>query len=155
MYIATNVAIATVLIQVIWSAFRHRHVNLMLWVSLALVTVFGGATLILHDDVFIKWKTTLLYWAFSLAILFSQFVLRKNLIREALNIHVKLPPLLWAKLNVAWALFFMVLGIANLWVAHHYSNNTWVNFKLFGTTGMILIFIVMQSLWFARHLKEK
>ncbi|CAG7601964.1 septation protein A [Candidatus Vallotia tarda] len=153
-YTATSIAIATVLIQVMWSVFRYRHVNMMLWVSLVLIIVFGGATLVLHDDRFIKWKTTLLYWVFSLAILFSQFILRKNLIQKALNAHIQLPPLIWVKLNVIWGLFFAALGIANLWVAYRFSNNTWVDFKLFGTTGATLMFIVIQSLWLARYKKE-
>ncbi|UDG83034.1 septation protein A [Candidatus Vallotia lariciata] len=154
-YVATAMAIVSVLIQVIWSAFRYRHVNLMLWISLALIIVFGSTTLLLHDDRFIKWKTTLLYWALSVAILFSQFVLRKNLIQKALDTHIKLPTLLWGKLNIAWSLFFAALGTANLWVAYRFSSNTWVNFKLFGTTGIILVFIVIQSLYLARHVKEK
>ncbi|WP_323072358.1 septation protein A [Mycetohabitans endofungorum] len=154
-YVATGVAIAAVLVQVTWSAFRHRRVDPMLWVSLAIVVVFGGATLVLHNDTFIKWKPTVLYWAFSLAMLFSQFVLRKNLIQKAVSAQIKLPSPIWDQLNLAWALFFAALGTANLFVAYRFSTDTWVDFKLFGTTGAMLVFIVAQSLWLARHMKEE
>jgi intracellular septation protein len=153
-YVATGVAIVAVLAQVAWSALHHRRVDPMLWVSLAIVVVFGGATLVLHNDTFIKWKPTVLYGAFSLTMLFSQFVLRKNLIQKAMSARIKLPAPVWAQLNVAWALFFAGLGIANLFVAYRFSTDIWVDFKLFGTTGAMLVFIVAQSLWLAKHMKE-
>jgi intracellular septation protein len=154
-YVATGVAIAAVLVQVAWSAFRHRRVDPMLWVSLAIVVVFGGATLVLHNDTFIKWKPTVLYWAFSVAMLFSQLALGKNLIQKAMGEQIKLPAPVWDQLNVAWALFFVLLGIANLVVAYHFSTDVWVDFKLFGTTGAMIVFIVAQSLWLAKHMKEE
>lgn len=154
-YIATGVAIVAVLVQVAWSAFRHRRVDPMLWVSLAIVVVFGGATLVLHNDTFIKWKPTVLYWAFAVAMLFSQFALGKNLIQKAMGHQIKLPAPVWDQLNVAWALFFAVLGSANLVVAYRFSTDVWVDFKLFGTMGAMIVFILAQSLWLAKHMKEE
>ncbi|UDG82274.1 septation protein A [Candidatus Vallotia cooleyia] len=153
-YIATGVTIATVLMQVAWSGLHHCRVHPILWVNLAIVVIFGGSTLVLHNDTFIKWKPTVLYWAFSLAIMFSQFGLRKNLIHKIVSTKIKLPPEVWNQLNIAWMLFFVVLGIANLFIAYRFSSDTWVNFKLFGTTGAMLLFIIVQSLWLAQYAKE-
>jgi intracellular septation protein len=154
-YVATGVAIVAVLAQVAWSAFRHKRVDPMLWVSLAIVVVFGGATIVFHNDTFIKWKPTVLYWAFAVAMLVSQFVMKKNLIAKAMGAQITLPAAVWDQLSIAWALFFVALGGVNLLVAFHFSTDTWVNFKLFGTTAAMLAFIVIQSLWLSKYLKEE
>jgi intracellular septation protein len=153
-YTATAVAIGATLVQIAWVAFRHRKVDPMLWVSLGVVVVFGGATLVLHNDTFIKWKPTALYWLFAVALIVSQVGFNKNLIEAMMGKQIVLPHRVWGQLNIAWAVFFAILGVVNLFVAFNYTTDQWVNFKLFGATGCLLAFIVAQSLWLAKHVKE-
>jgi intracellular septation protein len=154
-FTATAVAIVATLVQVAWVAFRHRKVDTMLWVSLGVIVVFGGATLVLHNQKFIQWKPTALYWLFAVGLLVARYVFRKNLIEKMMGKQLTLPHLVWDRLNVAWSLFFALLGIANLYVVNNFSESQWVNFKLFGTTGAMVVFIVAQSLWLAKYLKEE
>jgi intracellular septation protein len=154
-FTATAVAIVATLVQIAWVAFRHRKVDPMLWVSLGVVVVFGGATLVLHNDTFIKWKPTVLYWAFSVALIVSQLGFNKNLIEAMMGKQITLPHAIWGKLNLIWAVFFVLLGLLNLFVAYHYTTDQWVNFKLFGATGCLLVFIVGQSLWLSKYMKEE
>ena len=153
-YTATAVAIVATLVQIAWVAFRHRKVDPMLWVSLGVVVVFGGATLVLHNDTFIKWKPTALYWLFAGALIVSQGIFNKNLIEAMMGKQIVLPHRVWGQLNLAWAVFFAILGVVNLFVAYNYTTDQWVNFKLFGATGCLLVFIVAQSLWLAKYMKE-
>ncbi|CAB3795448.1 putative intracellular septation protein A [Paraburkholderia caffeinitolerans] len=154
-FTATAVAIVATLAQIAWVAFRHRKVDPMLWLSLGIVVVFGGATLMLHDETFIKWKPTVLYWAFSVVLLVSQVVFGKNLIEAMMGKQITLPPRIWTQLNFIWSIFFALLGILNLFVAYHFSTDAWVDFKLFGATGILVVFIVGQSLWLSRYMKEE
>lgn len=154
-YWATGVAIATTFAQIAWLKIRQRKVENMMWVTLAIIVVFGGATLLLRDEVFIKWKPTVLYWLFSAALIGGQLLLGKNLIRSAMGGQIILPEAVWRKLNWSWAGFFAFMGAANLYVAFNFSTDTWVNFKLFGGMGLMLVFIVIQALFLARHMQEK
>jgi intracellular septation protein len=154
-FTATAVAIVATLVQIAWVAFRHRKVDPMLWLSLGIVVVFGGATLVLHDETFIKWKPTVLYWAFSVALLVSQLGFGKNLIEAMMGKQIALPHRIWTQLNFVWAIFFVLLGLVNLFVAFHFSTDAWVDFKLFGATGLLVVFIVGQSLWLSRYIKEE
>ncbi len=153
-FAATAAAIVATFLQVAWVKHRHGKVDTMLWVSLGIITVFGGATLLLHDETFIKWKPTILYWFFSAALLFSSILFKKNLMRAMLQEKLTLPDPVWHNLNLAWGLFFAVLGIINLYVAFNFSTDTWVNFKLFGATGLMLVFILLQSLWLSKYVEE-
>lgn len=153
-YVATGVTIATTLLQVAWSAWRHRRVDPMLWASLAIVVVFGGATLALHDETFIKWKPTALYWLFTIVLLGAQ-AMGKRPLQSLLGKQMSLPEPIWSKLTVAWALFFALLGVLNLIIAYRFSTDVWANYKLFGGTGLMLVFIVMQSLWLGKHLQQE
>jgi intracellular septation protein len=154
-YVATAVAIVATLGQVAWSWLRHRKVDNMLWVSLAIIVVFGGATLWLHDETFIKWKPTVLYWLFGAVLLVSDLVFRKNLIRAMMGKQLTLPDPVWRKLNLSWVLFFVVMGAANLYVAFRYSTDFWVNFKLFGGIGLMLAFVVAQGVMLSRYIEEE
>ncbi|TCV86708.1 intracellular septation protein [Sulfurirhabdus autotrophica] len=153
--IATAVAIVATFGQIGWVYFRHRKVDTMLWVSLAIIVVFGGATLLLHDETFIKWKPTVLYWLFAATLTISATLFKKNLIRTMMEKQVSLPEPLWGKLNLSWTLFFAIMGFANLYVAFNFSTDTWVNFKLFGTMGLMLVFVLLQSLMLAKHMEDK
>src|SRR5574340_469243 len=154
-YVATTVAIAATIAQIAWTKWRHGKVDVMLWVSFAIIGVFGGATLLLHDETFIKWKPTVLYWLFSAILLFSNLLFNKNLMRTLLHEKIALPLHIWHRLNLGWSLFFAVLGFINLYVAFNYSTDTWVNFKLFGFTGLMVVFILAQSAWLAKYVDEK
>jgi len=154
-YVATGVAIAATFAQIGWVWFKHRKVDTMLWVSLGLITVFGGATLVLQNPTFIKWKPTVLYWLFATVLLVSATLLRKNLIRKMLEEQVTLPEPMWVSLNLAWVAFFAAMGVANLYVAFNFSEADWVNFKLFGGMGLMIAFIIIQGLFLARYVEEK
>lgn len=154
-FAATAVAIAATVGQISWVWFRHRKVDTMLWVSLAIVTVFGGATLLFHNPTFIKWKPTVLYWFFAGTLLFSALLLKKNLIRSLMEAQLKLPEPLWHRLNLAWVGFFAGMGVLNLFVAYNYSEDTWVNFKLFGGMGLMLVFVLAQGMLLSRYLEEE
>lgn len=154
-YVATGTAIAATLGQVGWTWARGRRVDPMLWVSLVIVIVFGGATLLLHDETFIKWKPTVLYWSFALALAGTRLVTGRNLIRSLLQSQLELPEAVWTRLNWSWAGYFAVMGVANIWVAMHFPTAVWVNFKLFGSLALTAVFAVVQSLMIARHLPEQ
>lgn len=154
-YVATGVAIAATIAQVGWVHFRHGKVDKMLWVSLGLIVVFGGMTLLLHDPTFIKWKPTILYWLFAAVLLGSALLFRKNLIRAMLEAQVTLPEPLWLRLNLAWVAFFAAMGALNLYVAYNYSEADWVNFKLFGGMGLMFAFIIAQGLLLAKYVEQE
>jgi intracellular septation protein len=154
-YAATAVAIAATFAQIGWMWFRHRKVETMLWVSLAIIVVFGGATLALQDETFIKWKPTVLYWLFGAALLIAERVFGKNLIQAMMGKQIELPLPVWAKLNLSWCLFFVVMGIINLYVAYSFSTDAWVNFKLFGATGLMIVFVFAQAIFLAKFVEDK
>ena len=154
-YAATAVAIAASFAQIGWLWLRGRKIDMMLWVSLAIVVVFGSATLLLHDETFIKWKPTVLYWMFACVLSGSALFFRKNLIRSMLGEQMQLPDAAWAKLNFSWVGFFACMGLLNLYVAFNYSTDTWVDFKLFGGTGLMLAFVIGQGLFLAKYVEQK
>ena len=125
----------------------------MLWVSLFIIVVFGGATLWLQDETFIKWKPTVLYWVFAAAI-FVAAAFGKNLIRTISSKQMELPDAAWHQMNLSWGVFFAFMGAANLWVAYNFSTDTWVNFKLYGSIGLMLAFVVVLSLRLAKYMDK-
>jgi len=154
-FAATAVAIAASFAQIGWTRFRKRKVDPMLWVSLGVIVVFGGATLLLRNETFVKWKPTVLYWCFASALLGSRLFFGKNLIEAMLRGKIALPAPVWRNLNVSWAAFFACLGFANLFVAYRFSTDAWVNFKVFGTTGLMIAFAVAQGLLLHRHVEDR
>lgn len=153
-YIATAVAIIATALQIAWVWFRHRKVEKMQWISLALIVVFGGATLLLKDETFIKWKPTVLYWLFAVVLLVSEFAFRRNLIRSMMEKQVTAPDPVWRKLLLGWIGFFAFMGVLNLYVAYGYPTDTWVSFKLFGGIGLMILFVIGQAVVLAPHMKE-
>ena len=152
--LATVVVIGATLAQVTWLKLAGRKVDLMLWISLALVVVLGGLTVWFHSETFIKWKPSVLYWAMGSALWVSQAVFGKNLLRTLLGQQIQLPSAIWHRLNFAWIAFFAAMGLLNLWVAYSFTTSTWVNFKLFGGLGLMLAFTVAQGLYLSRYLKD-
>jgi intracellular septation protein len=153
-YVATAVAIVVTLLQVGYLWWRHRRVEPMHLVTLGMIVIFGGATLYLHDEQFIKWKPTVINWLFGLAFLASQFVGDKPLIQRMMAASIALPQPVWYRLNLSWALFFLVLGAINLFVVYNFDTDVWVNFKLFGMLGLTVAFALLQAIFLARHLPE-
>jgi intracellular septation protein len=154
-YVATLVAIIATFLQIAWVLLKHRKVDTMLWISLVLIVVMGGATLLLHDETFIKWKPTVLYWLFALSLGLAPILFERNLIRLMMEKQVTLPDSVWTRLNLGWATFFTFMGILNLWVAMNYSTDAWVNFKMFGSLGLMVLFIIGQTVYLSRHIKEE
>jgi intracellular septation protein len=153
--LATVVVVIATLAQVAWLMARGRKIDLMLWVSLALVVVMGGLTIWLHSETFIKWKPTLLYWVMATALLVAWLGWRKNLIRTLLGEQLTLPEPVWQRLNTAWTAFFALMGALNLWVAYNFATPTWVNFKLFGIMGLLLVFALGQGLYLSRYMSDE
>lgn len=147
MLLATLVAIAATLLTVGWLRLRGRPVEPMTWITLAMVTVLGGLTVWFHDETFIKWKPTGVYWALAAVYWGSARLLGKNLLQLALGGQLQLPPEAWVAMNRAWILFFLAMGALNLAVAYTVATPTWVNFKVFGATGLMVVFIVAQMAW--------
>ncbi len=151
--LATLVVIAATMVQIAYLMARGRKIDLMLWISLGLVTVLGGATVWFHNETFIKWKPSVLYWAMAMSFWVSQFVFRKNLLQTLIGEQLELPAAIWQRLNWAWIAFFGVMGLLNLAVAYSLSTAAWVNFKLFGGLGLMLLFTLAQGLYLSRHVK--
>jgi intracellular septation protein len=154
-YVATGVAIAATFLQVGWLKLRGKRVDPMLWASFAIIVLFGGATLLLQNETFIKWKPTVLYWLLGSVLAGAALGFRRNLVRSMLSEQVQLPDPVWARLNWSWVGFFAFMGALNLYVAYNFSTDLWVNFKLFGGMGLMLLFVVIQALFLARHVEEK
>ncbi len=153
-YVATAVAIAASFLQVGFEWIRHRKVERMHLITLGLLVVFGGLTLILRDPLFIKWKPTVVNWLFGAAFLGSQLFGSKTMVERMMKHAIDLPKRIWIRLNLAWGLFFVGSGILNLYVAFNFAEETWVNFKLFGMLGLTVIFVILQAFYMARHVQD-
>ena len=153
-YVATGVAIAATFLQVGWLGLRGRKIDPMLWASLGIIVVFGGATLLLQDETFIKWKPTVLYWLFA-AVLAGGALAGKNFLRVLLKEQMQLPDEVWARLTWSWAVFFLFMGAANLFVAYNFSTDIWVDFKFFGGMGLMLVFVIGQAMFLAKYVEEQ
>lgn len=152
--LATVVVIVATVAQILWVRIRHGKVDKMLWISLGLVVVFGGLTLFFQNEAFIKWKPTLLYWVFAGSMAFSSLVLKKNAIRAMLGEQMTLPEPVWARVNLAWIAFFAAMGVLNLVIAFNFPTDTWVNFKLFGGMGLMLLFVLAQGMLLSKYIEE-
>jgi intracellular septation protein len=153
MLAATAVAVVATCVQVGASWLWRRRVERMHLATLALILLLGGATLLLQDEMFFKWKPTAVNWLFALAFLGSQYVGEKPLVQRVMEKAVQVPGAVWIRLNMSWVLFFAAMGVANLYVVYHFDTETWVNFKLFGLLGLTLVFVVAQSFYLVRHTK--
>jgi len=152
--LATAIAILATFAQIGYLLARGRKVDGMLWVSLAIITLFGGATIYFHNETFIKWKPTVLYWCFGTALLAGQLLFGKNLIRLMMEKQITLPDAIWQRLSLSWAAFFGAMGVVNLYVAYNFPTGFWVNFKLFGFTGLMFAFVIAQSLLLSKYVKD-
>ena len=151
--LATLVVMVATIVQILILLARGKKIDMMLWISLALVVVLGGATVWFHSETFIKWKPSVLYWAMGLSFWISQTFFRKNLLQAMMGAQLELPSSVWQRLNFAWIAFFALMGLLNLYVAYSFDTATWVNFKLFGGMGLMLVFTLAQGVYLTRHIK--
>jgi intracellular septation protein len=152
--LATVVGVLATVLQIGYLLLRRRKVDGMLWVSLAIIVVFGGATIYFHNEAFIKWKPTVLYWVFALALIGAQLTMGKNLIRLMMKAQIELPDPVWTRLNLAWAGFFAAMGALNLYIAFNFPTAVWVNFKLFGFMGLMIAFVIAQTMFLSKYIKD-
>ncbi len=153
-FAATAVAIAVSVALIAWMKLSGRRVDVMQWVSLGLIVVFGGATLIAHNETFIKWKPTVLYLVMAAALWIARAFFHSNLLQTFMGKQLVLPEAVWTRLNWAWIAFFAFMAVLNLFVAYHFATDLWVKFKLFGGIGLMIVFAIAQSLYLARYLEE-
>jgi len=149
---ATAAAIVATIIQAGWSWVQNKKIEKMMMINLGIIIILGGATLALQDETFIKWKPTVLYWAFATVLLLSNMIFRKNLIKAMMGSKMEMADPLWTKVNLSWAGFFLFMGCLNLYVAFNFDTDMWVNFKLFGGMGLLLVFALGQAFLLAKHI---
>ncbi len=155
--LATVVAMIASCLQIAYLKLRGKKVDGMLWISFLIITVFGGLTIYFHDATFIKWKPTIIYWLFALAMFVSQFIFGKNMMRQAMEQQIKLPEDVWKKVGLSWMLFFLLLGFVNLvaaFVIFKDNDSAWVSFKLFGINGLLIAFIIGQTFFLSKYIEE-
>ena len=155
-FTATAVAIAAGIGQFIWLKATGKAIEATHWINLTVIVVFGGATLLFHNDAFIKWKPTVLYWLFAAILTGGKLFFRRNFMHKLMGDKVDMPAAIWDRLNYSWAAFFFVSGALNLYVAFsgNFTESQWVNFKVFGLMALLLLFVIAQSLWLGKHMKE-
>ena len=154
-YVATGAAMVAGVAQILWLKLRGHAIEAMHWINLGVIVFFGGATLLLHDDAFIKWKPTVLYWIFGGVLLGARFLMGRNLLRKLLGAKIQMTDAAWDRFNASWAVFFILAGALNLFVAFsgHFTEDQWVSFKVFGLMGLLIAFVIIQSLWLGRHMQ--
>jgi len=154
-FIATAVAIAASFLQVGLYWLKHRRFETSHLVTLVLIAVFGGLTLFLQDEAFIKWKPTVINWLFAAVFIGSQYIGKKTIVERMMGTSLTLPDFVWVRLNASWAIFFVALGFANWYVMANFDTDTWVNFKMFGMMGLTLVFLVAQGFYLTKYLQDE
>ncbi|AGB82693.1 Probable intracellular septation protein A [Serratia rubidaea] len=154
-YVASGALIVATALALVFTWVKYRKVEKMTLITFLMVAVFGTLTLVFHSDLFIKWKVTVIYALFAIALLVSQLVLKKPLIQRMLGKELTLPDRIWSNLNLAWALFFLACGLANIYVAFWLPQSVWVNFKVFGLTALTLVFTLLSGVYIYKHMPEE
>ena len=154
-YTATAVIMAGSVLLLAASWWRTRKLEPMPLMVAVLALVLGGATLLLHDPVFIKWKFSVVEWLLGLLLLASQFLGKTPFMRRIMEKHLTLPDAVWRRVNLMWAGFFLLLGTLNVYIIYNFSTDAWVRFKMFGSMGLTLVFAVIQAVYLARHLPKE
>jgi intracellular septation protein len=154
-YYASGALIVATALALIFTWIKYRKVEKMTQITFAMVVIFGTLTLVFHNDEFIKWKVTVIYVLFSGALLVSQLILKKPLIQRMLGKELTLPDHVWNKLNISWAIFFLLCGLANIYVAFWLPQEVWVNFKVFGLTVLTLVFTLLSGVYIYRHMPDE
>lgn len=154
-FFATGAAMAATLVQLAWSWLKHRKVEKLMWINFGAIMFFGGLTLLLQDKRFIMIKPTIVYWIISSAMLISHYFFRKNPIKLMMAAHFDAPEAVWTRWLVNWVIFFGALGILNLFVAHGFSTDVWVKFKVFGTLTLTLLLAFIQTWMLMRYARQE
>lgn len=154
-FVATAVGIVATIVQIAWSRIRTGRIDALQWVSLAIIGVLGGLTIALHDNTFIRLKPTILYWTLGLVLVVGQGFMGKLPMKALMGTQLDLPDPVWRVVGWSWAAFFAFMGALNLWVAFNFDENTWVNFKLFGGMGLMVVFVIAQAVYLGRHMKPE
>jgi len=154
-YYASGALIVATALALVFTWVKYRKVEKMTLITFAMVAIFGTLTLVFHNDEFIKWKVTVIYVLFSGALLVSQLILKKPLIQRMLGKELTLADHVWNKLNISWAIFFLLCGLANIYVAFWLPQEVWVNFKVFGLTVLTLVFTLLSGVYIYRHMPDE
>ncbi|MDE2139112.1 MAG: septation protein IspZ [Gammaproteobacteria bacterium] len=151
-FFATGVLMAGSVLVLAISWWHSRKFEALPLAVTILAVVLGSVTLVFHDAVFIKWKFSIVEWLFGVVFLATQFM-RQTLIERMLGAQIRVPVGIWRRLNLLWALFFILLGSANVYVIYHYDTAAWMNFKVWWSTGAMLVFVIAQALYMSRHVQ--
>jgi intracellular septation protein len=154
-YVATAALMGAMVLQIAVQWFRHRTVSKMLLISGAVVILFGGATLILRNPIFIQWKPTIANWLFAAAFAASRYIGKKTLIERMLGEAVEMPTAAWRQLNWIWIASFFLLGAINIYVIYNYSEATWVKFKLVSIIVFTVVSMLITAAWMWKHLPKE
>lgn len=158
-YVATMVGIAATILQVIATRVVTGNWERKQVITMLVFLVFGSMTLYFHNPIFVKWKPTIVFWIFSIAILFTQVFTHKPLMQRmmegALENTATIPARVWLKINLMWAVFFLILGGINLYIAYSFSNDAWVNFKFYGISLALFLVSIIQALYLAHFMTVK
>jgi intracellular septation protein len=153
-FFATGVLMAGSIVVLAVSYWRTRKLEPMPLAVTVTALVLGSVTLISHDPVFIKWKFSIVEWLFGLVFLGSHFM-RRPLIQKMLESQIALPSPIWKRLNLMWAGFFLLLGCVNVFVIYHFDTAAWIQFKVWWSTGAMLVFVVLQAFYMSRHIQDQ
>lgn len=155
-YTATVVGIVATGLQVLMTRVWKKRFDKQQVITFIVFVIFGGMTLYFHNPIFVKWKPSIVFWAFGLVLLITQVIGKKPLVERMLSHLLEekggLPSSVWRRLNLAWAIFFILMGMINIFIAYSFSTDTWVNFKLYGIMGLLFLFSIFQALYLSRHL---
>lgn len=149
---ATVAGIVAAFIQLIITKIRIGKYKKMQVTSFFSLLILGGFALICKKEIFIKWKPTAIYWILAVAFLSTHLFGKQPLIEKLNNNAIQLPKKIWNRLSILWIIFFVLMGVLNLYVVYCFDTDTWVNFKLFGTFGLTIIFIIFQAVFISKYL---
>lgn len=156
-YVATAVGIAVTAFQFGLTVLWKRRIDKKQLVTLIVFLLFGGMTLYFHNPIFVKWKPSIVFWIFGVILLISHFSkkpIMQRMLETMLDGKASLPNFVWKRLNLAWMVFFIILGTVNILVAYSFSTEVWVNFKLYGVLGLLFLFSFLQAVYLSRYMTE-
>lgn len=152
--LATIITVVATVFQISYLLIKRIKVEPLLWLSFIIMMGFGSATIYFQSPLFIKWKPSILYWCYACAFILAQLLFKTNLLKIAMGSQIKLPEPVWVKLSLVWAAFFIAMGILNIYVAYHYSTDTWANIKLISVVAIMPAFVIAQSLYLSKYMEE-
>lgn len=153
-FIATGALIATSALHLLVLKIQRKPIHNRQWIFFSLIAVFGSLTIFFHDDTFIKWKVTIINAFFAIALLVSQYGFKKNLLKSFMGEQINLPESVWEKFNLGWVGFFITCAALNWYVAFNFEQETWVNFKVFGLTGLTFVFAIASIMSIYKHIPK-